>query len=291
MRYIFLFLQVIGSLIYLVIVTIIMPRASRNDTRRNIFQRNIFPHQPIVYILGFYFYSTLTLIYIHNLSSSLTIIINLLLLAFGKIIGLKLRLIGMTGQICGGKTLASQYLRERYNASIITSEEINQILRKKKNIFIEEIRKNMFKELIDIDLNNMDQFQFNQCVINNQKFSNFVEKKIRLDLYWYLLKRIVMDKLYYKKQFVFLEFDLLLKFNSFSMICFPIVSIYNTEKEVVINRMRRKYGFGDDKVYEIYSNQITLEEFNLKSDKVIYNEGTINTFERKLDKFMLNIFV
>ena len=70
---------------------------------------------------------------------------------------------------------------------------------------------------------------------------------IKDDLYWYLLKRIVMDKLYYKKQFVFLEFDLLLKFNSFSMICFPIVSIYNTEKEVVINRMRRKYGFGDDK--------------------------------------------
>ena len=55
--------------------------------------------------------------------------------------------------------------------------------------------------------------------------------------------------------------------------------------------MRRKYHFTDEKSFEVYSNQITLEEFNLKSDKVIYNEDTLATLERKIDRFMSNIFV
>ena len=39
------------------------------------------------------------------------------------------------------------------------------------------------------------------------------------------------------------------------------------------------------------TNEITLEEFNLKSDKVIYNEDTLATLERKIDRFMSNIFI
>ena len=271
-------LQLIGSLFYLIIVTIIIPRVSRSDTKRN-----IFPRQPIVYYLGFYFYSTFTLLYLFHLTSSLTIIINLLLLAVGKVIGLKLRLIGLTGNICGGKHSVGEYLKHRYNASIITSEEMyNYIIRNRK---IEEEMRSLD------DMNEVDMLNFNKEVIFNEKFANLVERELKVKIYFFLLKRVVIDKILYQKQFVFLEFDLLLKFNFLSVICFPIVSVCNSEKEVVISRMRRKYHFTDEKVYEVYSNQITLEEFNLKSDKVIYNEDTLATLERKIDRFMSNIFV
>jgi dephospho-CoA kinase len=141
------------------------------------------------------------------------------------------------------------------------------------------------------DIIEFDVHRFQLILINDERITCKVEKNIKWKIYWYLFKRIIYEKIINNKQHVILDFDMLLKFDSINVICFPIVSICNTEKDLVLTRIRNKYNYDYQSSFEVYSNQITVEEYNLKSEKVIHNEGTIDELYRKIDRFMHNMFV
>ena len=286
-----LIIQLIISLLYLTIITLIIPRISSAEAKRR-----VFPKQPIVYYLSFYLLSTFFLSVISSLPSSLTIIINLLLLAISRSIGLKLRLIGLTGQTCAGKSLVIQYLIHNYNAVVISNESILQFIRDNNKQLLCSIEKEFNvsfdgENVSTGDIIEFDVHRFQLILINDERITYKVEKTIKWKVYWYLFKRIIYEKLINNKQHVILDFDMLLKFDSINVICFPIVSICNTEKDLVLTRIRNKYNYDYQSSFEVYSNQITVEEYNLKSEKVIHNEGTIDELYRKIDRFMHNMFV
>ena len=209
---------------------------------------------------------------------------------------MKLRLIGLTGQTCAGKSLVIQYLIHNYNAVVISNESLLQFIKDNNKQLLYSIEKefnvNFGGENVSTgDIIEFDVHRFQLILINDERITSKVENNIKWKLYWYLFKRLIYEKLINNKQHVILDFDMLLKFDSINVICFPIVSICNTEKDLMLIRIRNKYNYDYQSSMDVYSNQITVEEYNLKSEKVIYNEGTIDELYRKIDRFMHNIFV
>lgn len=287
-RKVLLVVEIILSLLYLIIITIILPRISKQGQRLKQGPSR-FPKEPIICILGFYLISTGILIFIFKLNKSLTIIINLLILAVGRWMGVKLRLIGITGQICSGKSDLINYLTYYYNSKVITSEEIENIIFNEKKVTLHLIRK--YGNSVLDSHNKINKTSLIQLIHEKPKLTISLDLLTKLKVIKFILVTILKEKIFHQKKFVFLEFDFLFQVKTLYLICYPVLSVCNTDKELAINRIMQKSHANREKATFLYYNQITLNQFNIYSENVIYNEGSFDEFHLKIDNFMAESFL
>lgn len=71
-------------------------------------------------------------------------------IAFSYFILAGFHVYGITGQICSGKSSVCDYLKRKYNAAIISLDDINRQIIKQKPI-IQKIKKEFGNEVISIE--------------------------------------------------------------------------------------------------------------------------------------------
>jgi dephospho-CoA kinase len=107
-------------------------------------------------------------------------------------------------------------------------------------------------------------------------------------------KTLFVERFVKMKKFVFVENAILLRFNLFKMIIKGVISICVGDENVLIQRMMKRDNRDNSKVTEetaknILKNQMSLNEFKIKSDVIIYNDENYQNLELKIDDLMREI--
>ena len=106
----------ISTFIFLILLSISHPRISQNPKLPKLFCRLSFT---LFYAINMFCH-----FYLFEFSILMSIIINVGYLLSAQVLGYKLRLVGLSGQICSGKTTAAEYLNQKYMVTIIDYKEI-----------------------------------------------------------------------------------------------------------------------------------------------------------------------
>ena len=107
-------------------------------------------------------------------------------------------------------------------------------------------------------------------------------------------KTLIVERFINMKKFVFIENAILLRFNLFKMIIKGVISICVSNENTLIQRIMKRDNSKDSNVTEetaknILKNQMSLNEFKMKSDIIIYNDENYQNLELKIDNLMREI--
>ena len=86
----------------------------------------------------------------------------------------RFRILGLTGQICSGKTTAAQYLHSKYNATVIEIDKVNREV-----LETEEVRREIRKKFGDevfAENNTLDRLKMRQLIYNDPKEKKYLKK-------------------------------------------------------------------------------------------------------------------
>ena len=202
---------------------------------------------------------------------------------------------GITGQICSGKTSACEYLKRRYRATIISLDDLNrEVLREYATI--KKIKKAFGNEAIlsDSGIEVVNKSYLKKIIFNDRAKRKKLESITHPKVMMLFFKTLFVERFVKMKKFVFVENAILLRFNLFKMIIKGVISICVGDENVLIQRMMKRDNRDNSKVTEetaknILKNQMSLNEFKIKSDVIIYNDENYQNLELKIDDLMREI--
>ena len=190
-----------------------------------------------------------------------------------------MRIIGITGGIGSGKSAVLELLKNNFNAFIIKADDVaketmeighagyNKVL----EIFGEQILdndKNIVREkLAEIVFSNK-----NKLIVLNSIIHPLVKKLITEQI-----GQLKCEETY---DYIFIEAALLIE-DHYEILCDELWYIYASE-DVRIQRLRASRGYDDNKIKEVFKNQLRPEEFKRHCNTIINNN-------KKLDDTLLQI--
>jgi dephospho-CoA kinase len=202
---------------------------------------------------------------------------------------------GITGQICSGKSSVCDYLKRRYNATIISIDDLNrEILR--QNSTIKKIKKAFGNEAIlrDSGFEVVNRSYLKKVIFNDKNLRKKLENITHPKVMMQFLKMLFIERFVHMRKYVFIENAILLRFELFKIIIKGVISICVNNEKILIERMMKRDNRNNNNITEetarnILNNQMSLEEFIRKSDFVIYNDENYIDLELKIDNLMLEI--
>lgn len=273
LSHIILFLYVLISFSILVVFSVILPRISKTENYRSIYIYG-----------GFYGINTLILNYFFRIHPLKTIVINVILLIFSHFIGNRIRLIGLTGQICSGKSTVAKYMESKYSANVIEVDKLNKEVLDEIEVK-KEIRKCFGDEVFDSE-GNLKKLEIRKIIFNDTNKKKQLERITHFRVFKKLIYRIFRDKIFYHNKYVVIENALLLRFPLLKLICFPIIAVCTSKTAEIIGRVMERDNCDRVTAENILNNQISKDEFIEGSDYVIFNDSDLGQLRVDVDKFM-----
>lgn len=223
------------------------------------------------------------------------IINELVTIAFSYFILAGFHVYGITGQICSGKSLVCDYLKRKYNASIISLDDINRQIIKQKPI-IQQIKKEFGNEVISIEYGRevINKSALKKIIFNDKSKRKKLESITHPKIMMAFFQTLFRERFVKMKKLVFIENAILLRFNLFRMILRGIIAICVSDENILIQRMMKRDNNKENNVNEetaknILKNQMSLVDFKMKSDIVIYNDDNYQNLELKIDNLIGDI--
>ena len=247
----------------------------------------------LAFIVIFYIINTFFLRFLFSMNTIFSLIQNAIVIGVSYFVIEQVSIVGITGQICSGKSTMVQYLRDKYKASVIEIDQLNREVLKRKEV-IRAIEKKFGDEVFTIDENT------NQKVLNKQKineiiFKNSQKKKqlerithFRVFLSFFLI--LFREKLFKGKKYVFVENAILLRFSIFKMLCKSIISVCVNENKILIDRIVQRDNCSRETAVNILNSQMKVEEFMQQSNHVIFNEKSESDFFNQIDETLKLIY-
>lgn len=244
---------------------------------------------PYYIYIGFYIINTVMLNFGLSFNPLKTLLFNILYLFFSNLIGSKFRLLGLTGQICSGKTTVAKYLQNEYNAVIINMDDLNREVLTQENVK-KSIRK-VFGDQVFDEKNELNKMELRKIIFSDMKKRKQLEQITHLKVFILFFKTIFNEKIMKGNKLVFVENAILLRFALLKYICYPILSICTNKKEDLVTRIMKRDKCDKEIAENILKNQLTLEEFTKQSDYVIYNDSDLSFLTDQVDKYMIKLSI
>jgi dephospho-CoA kinase len=291
------FVLILGILLIFVTIT---PRISPKNDNNNTTNKTAY------FYIGFYILNSIILNYIFSLHPFKTVLTNLVLLVVAHIIGLKLRVMGLTGQICSGKSTVGKYLEQKYKACVIDIDKLNREVLEmpevKKEIrlsFGDEVFKEEEVDNTGNTINNtnntknsstLDKLKMRSIIFSDPEKRKKLEKITHKRVFKLLALKILKEKIFYNTKYVFIENAILLRFTMLYYMCYPILSVCTNSNAEILGRVMERDKCDRKTAENILANQMKLEEFVKKSDYVIFNDEGLEELKTEVDKFMAKIY-
>lgn len=216
-------------------------------------------------------------------------------LAFSYFILEGFHVYGITGQICSGKTSACEYLKRKYKASIISLDQLNKEVLREASI-VQKIKKTFGDEVInkEFGIEYVNKSALKEIIFKDKAKRRQLENITHPKVMMLFFKILFRERFMKMKKFVFIENAILLRFNLFKMILKGVISICVSDENILIQRMMKRDNSSISQINEetaknILKNQMTLKEFQLKSDVIIYNDDNYQNLELQIDNLMREI--
>ena len=297
------FLKFLGFMYYTVATTtilIFLHLFFRLSRRQNpaFYKKNKATSYPLIIFYTLLNFFLCFIFFKKNLFGYIIYLLNeLITLLFSYLVLSGFHVYGITGQICSGKTSAFEYLKKKYKAAIISLDEINHQILRRRDV-IQQIKKEFGNEVITNvhGIESVDRSAMKKIIFDNKKLRKKLESITHPKIMFQFFKSLFVQRFLYLKKFVFIENAILLRFNMFKMLLKGTISICVENENVLIERMLRRDNQGGnvtsvETARNILNNQMSLNEFKYKSDVVIYNDDNYQNLELKIDQVMQNIIM
>ncbi len=185
--------------------------------------------------------------------------------------------IGLTGGVGSGKSLAAQMLAEKRNAELLITDELGHTVMKKGSCCYDEILKHFGTDLTDPQ-GEIDRTKLAQRVFADETERNWLNQLIHPAVIGYVEKYI--DERRKQEGVIVLESALLFE-SGCDRLCDEIWYIFVSE-EIRRKRLAESRGYSQEKITAILRRQMTEEEFQKRSDVVIRNDGTPEELEQQI---------
>ena len=195
------------------------------------------------------------------------------------------KVIGITGGIGSGKTTLSEHLKKTGFLVHESDKVVSSIYNKPKKSFINFIKKNLSKEVIQ--KGKVDKKQIINIIFNNNKTKNKLEKYIHKEVQ-VSRENFIKKNLKAKKKIIFVDIPLLLE-NKLEKKLDLVFCIISTKKNRT-KRVLKNKKFTKKILNKIFNAQTTDKERRARSHIIINNNKTKKEFIFSAEQALKGIF-
>lgn len=188
-----------------------------------------------------------------------------------------MHVIGLTGGVGSGKSLAAQILAEERQAELLITDELGHTVMKKGSDCNDKILEHFGRKLMD-PAGEIDRNLLAQKVFGSEAERNWLNRLIHPAVIRYVEEYIAGRK--EQEGVIVLESALLFE-SGCDRLCDEIWYIFVSE-EIRRERLAQSRGYSQEKITAILKRQMTEQEFADRSDVVIRNDGTMQELREQI---------
>ena len=250
----------------------------------------------IIILYSFLNLSICYLFFKNNYSSYIIYLLNeIITISFSYLVLSGFHVYGIIGQKCSGKTTTCEYLKKRYKATIISLDEIKHKIFMRKDI-IGKIKKKFGNEVIikNNDIEKINRISLRKIILGNKQMKKKLENIINPEIIIEFFKIFFQQRFIYRKKFIFIDNAVSSRFNLFAIILKATILICVENENILIERIIKKDNKEDNEISEetakkFLRKRMSLNDYKNKADIIVYNDGSYQKLESKIDEVMKNI--
>lgn len=191
-----------------------------------------------------------------------------------------MKIIGITGGVGCGKSEVIRYIMKKYNCFVIFADDVAKQLQQKGNLCYDRI-----VELLGVDIlaedGEIDKGKMAAKIFADESLLGRVNAIIHPAVYDFILDKIAEHKKKNEIDFFIIEAALLIECG-YGKIVDEMWYVYTTD-EIRRERLRKSRRYSDEKITQIFSQQLSYEEFKNASSFVVDNNGAMELAQQQID--------
>lgn len=191
-----------------------------------------------------------------------------------------MKIIGITGGVGCGKSEVIRYIMKNYNCFVIFADDVAKQLQQKGNLCYDRI-----VELLGVDIlaedGEIDKGKMAAKIFADESLLGRVNAIIHPAVYDFILDKIAEHKKKNEIDFFIIEAALLIECG-YGKIVDEMWYVYTTD-EIRRERLRKSRRYSDEKITQIFSQQLSYEEFKNASSFVVDNNGAMELAQQQID--------
>lgn len=191
-----------------------------------------------------------------------------------------MKIIGITGGVGCGKSEVIRYIMKKYNCFVIFADDVAKQLQQKGNLCYDRIVALLGKEILSVD-GEIDKTKMAAKIFADEVLLESVNSIIHPAVYDYVGEKIAEHKKKNEIDFFIIEAALLIECG-YGKIVDEMWYVY-TADDLRRERLKNSRGYSDEKINQIFSSQLSYEEFVKASSFVLDNNGTVENTQKQID--------
>ena len=191
-----------------------------------------------------------------------------------------MKIIGITGGVGCGKSEVIRYIMKKYSCFVVFADDVAKQLQQKGNLCYDRIVALLGEEILTFD-GDIDKAKMASNIFANEVLLEKVNSIIHPAVYDYVEETIAEYKKKDEIDFFIIEAALLIECG-YGKIVDEMWYVY-TEDEIRRERLKVSRGYSDEKISQIFSSQLSYEEFKKASSFVLNNNGTVEDTQKQID--------
>lgn len=189
-----------------------------------------------------------------------------------------MKIIGITGGIGAGKSEILNYIARQWNAVVVEADEVGYLVMQPGKSCFAPIVELFGPGILKAD-GSLDRQKIAELVFDDKELLGKLNGIVHPAVKKYIKKAIEREKEHDTDLFI-VEAALLIE-DHYDEICDELWYIY-ADEETRTERLKQNRGYSDEKIREIFSNQLSEEEFSSHCDFEIDNSGDFEDTKRQI---------
>ncbi len=191
-----------------------------------------------------------------------------------------MKIIGITGGVGCGKSEVIRYIMNHYSCFVVFADDVAKQLQQKGNLCYDKIVGLLGAQIL-LEDGEIDKGKMAATIFADETLLDKVNAIIHPAVYDYVLEKIAEYKKKGEIDFFIIEAALLIECG-YGKIVDEMWYVY-TADEIRRERLKRSRGYSDEKISQIFSNQLSYEEFKNASSFVIDNNDSMENTKKQID--------
>lgn len=191
-----------------------------------------------------------------------------------------MKIIGITGGVGCGKSEIIRYIMKNYNCFVIFADDVAKQLQQKGNLCYDRIVGLLGEKILAKD-GEIDKGKMAATIFADDTLLDKVNAIVHPAVYDYVLAKIAEYKEKNEVDFFIIEAALLIECG-YGKIVDEMWYVY-TADEIRRERLKQSRGYSDEKITQIFSSQLSYEEFKNASSFMIDNSGLMEKTQKQID--------
>ncbi len=197
-----------------------------------------------------------------------------------KLVVGKTNIIGITGGIGAGKSEVLKYVEGKFNSRVIYSDQVANDIKKKGYPAYDELVRLLGKGILGDD-GEIDRKKMASAIFNNAEMLESVNNILHPAVNTFIMNIIDDERAKGQLDFVFVEAALLIE-NGYKNIVDELWYVY-ADEDTRRKRLKESRGYWDEKITDIFKNQMDEKTFRENADFVIDNSASLDEMAAQID--------